>query len=126
MTSRQHTSPGNLPLHTLFRDRYLIVSQVGAGGFGSVYKARDTQYGDRPVAIKEVDLRGLPPQSVSEAADTFQREVSVLSQLQHPNLPRLYEYFQTPEQWYLVMDFITGETIEQYQSKAANGRLPLS
>ena len=112
--------------HTLFRNRYYIIGKVGDGGFGSVYKARDTQNADRLVAIKEVSLFGLSPQAMTEATSTFQREVSLLSQLDHPNLPRLYEHFQSPGHWYLVMDFITGETLEEYQGKLPNRRLLLS
>ena len=126
MVPQQTIFPEELLLHTLFRNRYFIMSKVGAGGFGSVYKARDTQNGDRLVAIKEVSLLGLHPQAMIEATTSFQREVSVLSQLDHPNLPRLYEYIQTPGHWYLVMDFIAGETLEEYQSKTPNGRLLLS
>ncbi len=107
-------------------ERYFIVSKVGEGGFGSVYKAVDQQGADRFVAIKEVRLLGLHPQAMMEASASFQREVGVLSQLDHPNLPRFYEHFQTPESWYLVMDFIPGETLEEYQSKAPDGRLLLS
>src|SRR5216684_2851017 len=126
MVPQQPFFPVELLLHTLFRNRYFIMSKVGAGGFGSVYKARDIQSGDRLVAIKEVTLLGLHPQAMIEATTAFQREVSVLSQLDHPNLPRLYEYIQTPGHWYLVMDFIAGETLEEYQSKTPNGRLLLS
>jgi serine/threonine protein kinase len=68
----------------------------------------------------------LQPQATIEATTTFQREISLLSQLDHPNLPRVYESFQTPGHWYLVMDFIAGETLEEYQSKAPNQRLLLS
>ena len=126
MISQQALFPGELHLNTLFRNRYFIMSQVGAGGFGSVYKARDIQNGDRLVAIKEVSLLGLHPQAMIEATAAFQREVSVLSHLDHPNLPRLYEHFQDPGHWYLVMDYIAGETLEEYQSKAPNRRLLLS
>src|SRR6266568_7229517 len=126
MVPQQPCFSGDLLLQTLFRNRYFIMSKVGAGGFGSVYKARDIQNGDRLVAIKEVSLLGLHPQAMIEATAAFQREVSVLSQLDHPNLPRLYEHFQTPGHWYLVMDFIAGETLEQYQSKTPDGRLLLS
>ncbi len=126
MVPQQAFFPVVLLLHTLFRNRYFIMSQVGAGGFGSVYKARDIQNGDRLVAIKEVSLLGLHPQAMIEATAAFQREVSVLSHLDHPNLPRLYEYFQDPGHWYLVMDFIAGETLEEYQSKVPNKRLLLS
>ena len=126
MALQQPFSPGEILLHTLFRNRYFIVRKVGAGGFGSVYKARDIQSGDRLVALKEVSLLGLHPQAMIEATTAFQREVSVLSQLDHPHLPRVYEHFQTPGHCYLVMDFIAGQTLEQYQSQAPNRRLLLS
>ena len=76
----------------------------------------DIKSGDRLGAIEEVSLLGLHPQAMIEATTAFQREVSVLSQLDHPNQPRLYEHFQNPGQWYLVMIFIAGETLEQYHS----------
>src|SRR5260370_38920879 len=94
MISQQALFPGELLLNTLFRNRYFIMDQVGAGGFGSVYKARDIQNGDRLVAVREVSLLGLNRQAMLEATAAFQREVSVLSQLDHPNLPRSYEPFQ--------------------------------
>ncbi len=126
MVSQQSFFPEELLLHTLFRNRYFILSKVGEGGYGSVYKARDTQNKDRLVAIKEVSLLGLYPKAMIEATTSFQREVSVLSQLDHPNLPRVYEHFQNPGYWYVVMDFIAGETLEDYQIKAPNKRLLLS
>jgi serine/threonine protein kinase len=122
----QQTCSGDLHPSMLFRDRYFILYKVGAGGFGSVYKARDTLCGDRLVAIKEVRLQGLPSQAMSEAAAAFQREVDVLSQLHHPNLPRIYEHFQIADQWYLIMEFIEGETLEAYQGRAPNRKLLLS
>ena len=112
--------------YSLLENRYRIISQVGTGGFGVVYKAADTQHADRLVAIKEINLGGLRPQAVIDATDAFKREVQLLSQLAHPNLPCIYDHFTTPEHWYLVMEFIKGETIEQRVSKAPQGRLPLS
>src|SRR5579863_8937388 len=126
MVPRQIIYPGELRLDTLFNNRYFIVSQVGTGGFGSVYKARDIHNDGRLVALKQVRLQGLSPQAVIEATTTFEREVSVLSQLDHPYLPSLYEYFQTPEHWYLVMEFIAGKTLEEYLDNAPNKHLLLS
>jgi serine/threonine protein kinase len=126
MASQQSSFPGELLLQTLFRNRYFIISKIGAGGFGSVYKARDMQDGERLVAIKEANLHGLHPQEMMEAITAFQREVSVLSQLDHPHLPRVYEHFQNTGRWYLVMDFIAGETLEHYQNNTPIGRLLLS
>jgi serine/threonine protein kinase len=115
-----------LVAQTLFHDRYSIVDKLGGGGFGSVYKARDTQRGNGLVAIKEVCLRGLTSQECLAVTDAFQREADLLSHLRHPSLPQFYEQICSPEQWYLVMQFLEGETLEDYQNKAANKRLLLS
>ncbi len=106
---------------TLLQGRYRILTQVGKGGFGAVYRAEDTRkYGDS-VAVKQINLRGLTPQETIEATDAFNREVSLLSNLSHPNLPHIYDNFTDPEHWYLVMDFIEGETLETYlEAKGAN------
>src|SRR5438874_6077636 len=86
------------PLHApakepLLKQRYRIIGLVGQGGFGAVYKAVDTQSGNRLVAIKAINLSILTAQEVIEATEAFNREVLVLSGLAHPNLPRLYDHF---------------------------------
>ncbi len=119
-------SSAGYPQGVLLQNRYRVISQVGTGGFGVVYKAVDTQHTERLVAIKAINLSGLRPQAVIEATDAFKREVLLLSHLSHPNLPRIYDHHTTPENCYLAMEFIEGETIEQCMSKAPEGRLPLS
>ena len=118
----------NRPLHiaesdntVLLQGRYRILTQVGKGGFGAVYRAEDTQKHGGIVAVKQINLRGLTSQETIEATDAFNREVSLLSKLSHPNLPHIYDDFTDPEHWYLVMDFIEGETLETYlEAKCAN------
>jgi len=113
------------PGHRL-EGRYRIVSQVGTGGFGAVYKAEDTQHHNRLVAIKQIGLGGLTSEQVIEATDAFNREVVLLSELKDPHIPRIYGQFTDPEHWYVVMDFIEGETLEQYRVKAQGACLPLT
>ncbi len=110
----------------LFQERYYLIEKLGIGGFGAVYKACDTQRAQALVALKEICLRGLTARSMQEATDSFQRETDLLSRLAHPQIPRLYEQIQLQEQWYLVMDFIEGKTLEDHQKQTPNKRLPLS
>ena len=109
----------------LLAGRYRVVGMVGKGGFGAVYKAEDVQRRGLFVAIKQINLRSVSPREIIEATDTFNREVRLLSGLAHPNLPRIYEHFADAERWYLVMDFIEGETLEEYLDRAKGGHLPV-
>jgi serine/threonine protein kinase len=108
----------------LFHERYQILNQIGTGGFGAVYQARDTQVQQRLVAIKQINLRGLTAQEIIEATDGFNRERQFLSSLTHNHLPRIYDHFMDAEHWYLIMEFIDGETLETYlQSMSATASL---
>src|SRR5579859_7408726 len=125
-----HTLPTSTPneinlSQQLLHQRYHIINIIGTGGYAAVYRARDTQTGNRLVAIKEINLQGLTPRAAIEATDTFNRELSLLSTLTHPNLPRVLDHFTDSTHWYLVMDFIEGETLEQYLHKSNSGKLPL-
>jgi serine/threonine protein kinase len=106
----------------LLHGRYQTVSVVGTGGFGMVYKAFDVQAANRVVAVKQIHMRGLPPQKVIEATDAFNREIQILTPLNNPHLPHIYDSFTDPEHWYLVMDYIEGETLEQYLEKRVQQR----
>jgi eukaryotic-like serine/threonine-protein kinase len=123
------TAPtGSLTLNHLLNQRYQIISQLGKGGFGAVYKAEDTQLGKRVVAVKEMSQRSLQPHEIAEAVDAFKREALMLGSLTHQNLPRIYDHFSDGGRWYLVMDFIAGQTLEEHLNSAGAGqthRLPL-
>ncbi|MGH2496326.1 MAG: protein kinase domain-containing protein [Ktedonobacteraceae bacterium] len=101
---------------SLLNNRYEIICEVGQGGFGVVYKARDMHSKSRlrQIAIKQINLGSLTARQIIEATDSYNREVTLLSHLGHSNLPRIYDHFTDPEHWYLVMDFIEGETLEEY------------
>ena len=108
----------------LLQQRYHLLSQVGKGGFGVIYKAADTHVGNRLVAIKQLNRRSISAQKLTAASEAFKREALVLAHLVHPNLPRVYNFFCEGGCWYLVMDFIEGETLEAYLYRMG-GRLPL-
>src|SRR6266849_1455018 len=119
-------SPSGSPVSgALLAGRYRILALVGEGGFGAVYKVLDVQRHEALVALKQINLSGLSPRDVIEATDTFNREVGMLSGLKHPNLPRIYQSFTDTEHWYLAMDFIEGQTLEEYLKSARGGHLPL-
>src|ERR1019366_2355953 len=116
------TLTGMLTQRTL-KQRYQILGQAGRGGFGAVYKASDMELG-RLVAVKEMSQSNLGAQELTNANEAFRHEAMLLAGLTHPNLPRIYEQFTDTGRLYLVMDFIEGETLEEYLDKQGNKRLP--
>jgi len=98
-----------MPLSTgqVIYSRYRIVKLIAHGGFGAVYRAWDLSL-KGPCAVKE------NYDTTPEAQSQFECEASLLFNLRHPNLPRVYDHFVIPSQGqYLVMDLIAGEDLEQ-------------
>jgi serine/threonine-protein kinase len=88
---------------------YEILSAIGAGGMGEVYKARDTRL-DRTVAIKVLtDVLAGDPQF----RERFEREARTISQLTHPHICTLYDVGRQDATEFLVMEFLDGETVAQ-------------
>ena len=115
------SATGRLPSQSLLNRRYLVVKVVGQGGMGAVYQAIDQQFGNRQVAIKELSVSNLTtPQEVQEATSLFEQEGNLLANLMHPSLPHIYDYFSERGRWYLVMDFIEGETLESYLKRTGS------
>jgi len=96
---------------------YEIQSQLGAGGMGEVYRAKDTRL-DRTVALKVLpsDLSDNP-----EAKQRFDREARAISSLNHSNICTLYDVGHQGGIDYLVMEFLEGETLAH---RLAKGPLP--
>lgn len=117
---------GHLKAGEILRKRYRVLKQIGQGGFGAVYQAEDLDLGQRLVAVKEMSQSNLGPQALAEGVDAFKREALMLAGLRHEHLPRIYEYFEQDERWYLVMDYIEGETLDARLGKSRKGDLPLA
>ena len=116
---------GKLSPHHILKQRYRICSLLGQGGMGAVYKAEDMHFGNRFLAVKEMRLVALTPEESSLAIAAFQGEALLLAGLMHPNIPRIYDHFSEAGQWYLLMDFIEGPTLEEYLANSDKGYLPL-
>jgi Tol biopolymer transport system component/predicted Ser/Thr protein kinase len=98
---------------------YEIVTLLGAGGMGEVYRARDTRL-DRIVAIKVLPAH-LMANEASRAR--FEREARAISALSHPNICALYDVGRDGDTEYLVMEYLEGQTLAD---KLARGPLPRS
>ncbi len=94
------------------RGRYRVRQIIGQGGMGCIYLADDLRLEGRQCALKEVEHdRTLPENLLKEARDQFQREATVLARLDHPNLPKVSDYFSVGNNDYLVMDFVPGNDL---------------
>jgi serine/threonine protein kinase len=92
---------------------YEVVSPIGSGGMGDVYRARDTRLA-RDVAIKVVPQHRTTP----AARDRFQREARAVAALQHPHICAIYDVGDaSDERQFLVMELLQGETLLHRLSK---------
>src|SRR6266853_1628612 len=97
---------------------YEILTPLGAGGMGEVYKARDTRL-ERIVAVKVLPSH---LSSSLEVRQRFEREAKTISQLSHPHICALYDVGREGETEYLVMEYLEGETLAD---RLLKGSLPL-
>lgn len=106
-----------LPPHehgTILRQRYKLTNIVGRGGMGSVYRAEDLRLPGRLCAIKEVQPDpSLSPEMQAQAQSQFLQEASILAQLDHPNLPKVSDFFSQDGRDYLVMDYVPGPDLKR-------------
>jgi eukaryotic-like serine/threonine-protein kinase len=99
--------------------RYSIKRIIGQGGGGCVYLAEDQRLEGRLCAVKEVNHdQTLPADLLTQAREQFQREAVVLARLDHPNLPKVSDYFSVGKKDYLVMDFVPGKDLRTLMHEA--------
>ena len=116
----EQTLPGQQPSHELKPglrvDRYEIEGELGRGGMGVVYQARDVTL-DRRVALKLLHARR------DEAAQArLLREAQVMAKLSHPNVVPVFELGEWRGDLYLVMELVTGVTLEAWLKRAKHRR----
>lgn len=103
----------------ILRDRYRIRRIIGQGGMGSIYLAEDLRLEGRKCALKEVQHEGsMPDDMLNQAREQFLREAQILARLDHPNLPKVSDFFSDENREYLVMDFVPGEDLRTLMLEA--------
>lgn len=107
----------------VLRGRYKIRERIGQGGMGSIYLADDVRLKGRECALKEVEYdRALPEKIRDEAREQFLREATVLARLDHPNLPKVSDFFSNGPRDYLVMDYIPGSDLRTLMMEARRNK----
>src|SRR5512144_3262555 len=99
---------------TTLINRYLIQGATGIGGMGAVYRARDMHFPtvDKRVAVKEMLNQIRDPLLRETIVRNFEREANILATLNHPSIPRIYDYFTQSERSYLVLELVDGKDLE--------------
>ncbi|HVN16316.1 MAG TPA: serine/threonine-protein kinase [Anaerolineales bacterium] len=116
--------PLSLKEGEVLRDRYKIRDRIGQGGMGSIYLADDLRLEGRLCALKEVEYdRALPQRVLDEAREQFLREATVLARLDHPNLPKVSDFFSNGPRDYLVMDYVPGKDLREYMLEARRNKV---
>ncbi|MCT7983507.1 serine/threonine protein kinase [Laspinema sp. A4] len=98
----------------LINNRYRIIRELGAGGFGDIFLAEDTRMpSERPCVVKQLKPVTANPQIFQLINERFAREAAILEALGEGNrqIPRLYAYFEEQTNFYLVQEWIEGETL---------------
>ena len=92
-----------------FNTTFEKVSTLANGSFGTVIKAREKGT-NRDVAVKIISKE----KSISSAMVQLKREVTVLQKAEHPNIVKLYDFFETDNEIYIVMEYIKSGTLKEY------------
>jgi hypothetical protein len=99
-----------------------ILELLGMGGMGMVYKARQPRL-DRLVALKILPLDSMPDPSFAER---FEREAKAMARLNHPGIVTLYDFGQTREYYFFIMEYVDGMNLRQLiQAKTLQPRQAL-
>ncbi|HXG58956.1 MAG TPA: ABC transporter substrate-binding protein [Thermoanaerobaculia bacterium] len=95
-------------------NRYEVVSELGRGGMGVVYRARD------PMLNRDVAVKLIPPALLSsEAEERFQREAQVVAQMNHPSIVPIYDIGRHEGSLFFLMPVVTGRNLRRFLSEKA-------
>jgi osmoprotectant transport system substrate-binding protein len=98
--------------------RYQISEEMAKEGTCTVFKAYDTARSNKEVVVKKFATRAKNSRDMPDAEELCKHEAQILNSLNHRCIPDAYEYFSEGEFWYLVLQFMEGETLEVRWQKA--------
>ncbi|MBD2139687.1 pentapeptide repeat-containing protein [Anabaena sp. FACHB-1237] len=103
----------------VLRDRFRIIKQIGQGGFGATFLAVEENLpGKPPCVVKQLRPSGTTPYLLNMARELFSREAETLGKIgNHPQIPRILDYFEDNERFYLVQEYVSGDTLLQEVKK---------
>lgn len=109
----------------VLKSRYEILRKIGGGGMGAVYLAADRNLGGVERAVKEMVQSSIEEEQQRKAVDDFKRESMILTTLDHPSIPTIYDYFFDDDEgrFYLVMKYISGGDLATRLRAAPEGRI---
>ncbi|MBM3983559.1 MAG: hypothetical protein FJ304_25465 [Planctomycetes bacterium] len=122
LASGKSLASEKVPAGFVDHPRYRIVSELGAGGMGTVYKAEDQLMG-RTVAVKVVSSHLTAKAS---ALARFRKEVFAAAQLEHPNIIRAYDTGEAGGAQFLVMEFVEGTSLDRLVTKKGPLQVPMA
>ncbi len=110
---------------TVLNGRYEIVRKIGGGGMGAVYLASDNNLGGVLRAVKEMVQSHIEEEQQEKAINDFKRESMILSTLDHPSVPTIYDYFYEADEgrFYLVMKYISGGDLASRLRSVPEGKI---
>src|SRR5580700_10010741 len=105
--------------------RYEILTELGRGAMGVVYKARDPKI-NRVVAVKTISLAGQPAEEELEYRERFFREAEAAGRLSHPGIVTIFDVGEEPETHapYIVMEFVAGQSLDKVLLARDDNKLP--
>lgn len=109
----------------IFFGRYEIKEELATGGMGKLFLARDIKM-NCPVVIKEMIQTGISDKKMEYLQKRFMEEARILFRLKHHSLPRVVDYFNVDNLYYIIMEYVEGEDLSKKMEKAAGSLIDIN
>ena len=98
----------------ILQKKYRAIKVLGKGGFGATFIGVNLQMKNNPLCvIKQLRPTANEPKAIETAISLFRREAKILDQIDHPQIPKLMDYFEEQGQFYLIQQLINGQNLQR-------------